>query len=373
MPDRSAQRVAVILHEPELGGASLSLMRVLPLLESRGWAFRFWVPGRGPAERELRCLGYDVSTAERTIRFSLSSLRQAPGVRRRLVRVPAYLRSWRAWLRGQDVALVHANTLLSLPELAARPSLGPPTVLHVHEVLPRGPRAAVAGRLARRADAVIAVSEAAARALRRHGVDATVVWPSVPDPGPLDQVSRDGRLVVGTLGTVSKRKGSELFLQAADRVRAQREGVEFRMVGDLVVGGERPWAEGILRSAVRSGVVHKAGVEPFAELAEWSIFVMPSRMDPCPLAVLEAMAVGLPVVGTRVGGIPDELGADGGLLVDSEDVDAIADAILRLVESPELRASLGEAARRRVRQLFTPERQADGLERVYRSVLTPAG
>jgi glycosyltransferase involved in cell wall biosynthesis len=364
------RRVAVVLHEPQLGGATTSLLRVLPLLEARGWEFCFWVPGRGDAERDLRRRGYDVATSERLLRFSLPSMREHPGPARRLASVPAYLRSFRAWLKGRQAALVHANTLLALPELVCRPRRGLPALLHAHEVLPAGPRAAVAGRLARQADVVVAVSSAVASTLRGRGVESVVVHPGVRSPLDRPREGReDGRLVVGTLATVCRRKGSDLFLAAAQRVCERRNGIEFRMVGDLVVGGERAWAERVLEAARRWGVVHRAGVEPYAELAEWDIFVLPSRMDPCPLAVLEAMATGLSVVASRVGGIPEELGGDGGLLVEPEDVEGIAAAVLRLAGAPELRDSLGAAARRRVERLFTLERQADGLERAYRATL----
>jgi glycosyltransferase involved in cell wall biosynthesis len=364
--------VAVVFHEPQLGGASLSLLRVLPSLESRGWQFTFWVPGRGDAEAELRRRGYEVATAERLLRFSVDGLREPPGPLRRLASTPAYLRDWRAWLEAQDVALVHANSLLTLPEVVSRPRGGPPLVLHTHEVLPADLKGAAAGLLARRADVVVSVSEAAARMLRKRRIESTVVYEAVTDPGARARPRHDGRLVVGTLATVSKRKGSDLFLATAQGIQARRNGIEFRMVGDLVVGGERPWAERIAEEARRQEIVLRSGVDPFVELAEWDIFVLPSRMDPCPLAVLEAMAMGLPVIGTRVGGIPEQLGSDAGVLVEPEDVDGLVDAVLSLAASEQLRSSLGAAARRRAGELFSVERQASSLDRVYRRALDGA-
>ena len=145
--------------------------------------------------------------------------------------------------------------------------------------------------------------------------------------------------------------------------------VEFRMVGDLVVGGERPWAERVMADARGQGVLHRSGIDPYEELAEWDVFVLPSRMDPCPLAVLEAMATGLPVVATRVGGIPEEVGDDAGLLVEPEDVRGLAAAVLRLAGDPGLRARLGAPGRERVEGLFTLERQADGIDAAYRAAL----
>lgn len=220
---------------------------------------------------------------------------------------------------------------------------------------------------------MIAVSEAAAAPLRRHGIEPRIVHPAVPDPERRPRAVHDGTLVVGTLGTVSRHKGSELFLAAAERVLERSNGFEFRIAGSPVAGAERPWAEALLASARRRGVIHRPWVDPYEELAEWDIFLMPSRTDAFPLAVLEAMAMGLPVVATRVGGIPEQLGDDAGILVEPEDVEGIAAAVLRLARSPELRASLGVEGRRRRERLFTLEKQAEQLDGVYRSTLAAAG
>jgi glycosyltransferase involved in cell wall biosynthesis len=367
--DHQHRAVAVVLHEPLLGGATTSLLRVLPELERRGWRFSFWVPGRGAAETELRRRGYEVASAERLLRFSLPSLRQPPGPARRLAGLPAYLRGFRSWVSGQEATLVHANTLLALPEVAVLPRRGPPLVLHTHEMLPEGPKGRLAAWLARRADVIVAVSGAVASGLERRGLTAEVVHNGVELPAGRPADRSNGRLVVGTLATVCRRKGSDLFLAASRLVRDGLGEVEFRMVGDLVVGGERPWAERVVADARGQGIVHRSGIDPYEELAEWDVFVLPSRMDPCPLAVLEAMASSLPVVASRVGGIPEEVGDDAGLLVEPEDVEGIAAAVLRLASEPDLRASLGAAARRRVERLFTLERQAEGIDAAYRAAL----
>jgi glycosyltransferase involved in cell wall biosynthesis len=364
------KRIAVALHEQALAGASLSLLRVVPLLEARGWEFSFWVPGHGAAEQELRRRGHGVETAERLLRLSLGGLRESPGVLRRLASTPRYLRAWREWVAAQQAELIHANTALALPEALARPRGGPPVVLQVHEVLGPGAAGFAAARLARRVDTVVAVSEAAARPLRARGIEPRIVYSAVPDPP--EAAPRAGRtgLVVGMLGTVSRHKGSDVFVAVARRLRDL--GIEFRIAGPSITGPERAWAEALLASGAADGVVHHPWVDPYEELSDWDVVLAPSRTESFGLAVQEGMAMGLPVVASRVGGIPEQLDEDSGILVEPDDVEGFADAVRRLAADPSLRASLGDAGRRRRKRLFTLERQAEQLDAAYRSTLAAA-
>jgi glycosyltransferase involved in cell wall biosynthesis len=173
---------------------------------------------------------------------------------------------------------------------------------------------------------------------------------------------------VGTLGTVSRRKGSDLFLSAARFVMREEPGTEFRLVGPLADGPEEPWSRALVSSAGAAGVAHATTSEPFAELSKWDVFALPSREDPFPLAVLEAMASGLPVVASATDGIAEQVTDETGILVPGEDTRALADGILDLLRSPGKRARMGSAGRRRVLERFTLERQAEGLDRAYARV-----
>jgi glycosyltransferase involved in cell wall biosynthesis len=364
------RRIAVAFHEQALAGASLSLLRVVPLLESRGWELSFWVPGSGAAEQELRRRGYRVETAERLLRLSLGGLRESPGVLRRLASTPRYLRAWRRWVTAQQAELIHANTALALPEALARPRGGPPVVLQVHEVLGPGRAGSAAARLARRVDSVVAVSEAVARPLRARGVEPQIVYSAVPDPPEAAPRAARTGLVVGTLGTVSRHKGSDVFVAVAQRL--SEAGIEFRLAGAPIAGPERAWAEALLASAAADGVVHRPWVDPYEELADWDVLLAPSRTEAFGLAVQEAMAMGVPVVASRVGGIPEQVDEESGILVEPDDVEGFAEAVRRLAADAGLRASLGEAGRHRRERLFTLERQAEQLDAVYRSTLAAA-
>jgi glycosyltransferase involved in cell wall biosynthesis len=175
--------------------------------------------------------------------------------------------------------------------------------------------------------------------------------------------------VVGTVGVISRRKGSDVFVAAAERVRRQRPGVEFRMIGSFPDDFEANWARAVLARAADAGVTHMAEADVFAEFASWDIFVLPSRTDPFPLVVLEAMASGLPVVGARSDGIPEQLAPGTGVLVEPDAPDALAQAIIDLCDDPLQRQRIGAAARERVAANFSAEAQSHELERAYRSTI----
>jgi glycosyltransferase involved in cell wall biosynthesis len=364
--------VAIVFHEVIVGGASRSILRILPLLEARGWSFVCWTPGAGPLQAELEARGYEISGRVRLLRYSRRSLLAAPGPFRRLASVPGYLREVRSWMRSARPALLHANTLLTIPEALAA-GRRTPTVLYAHETLPAGIKGRLtAGLAAGASDVVVGISDAATAPLRRRGVPLVVVPNGVPDPGRPAPRHDGGGLVIGTLGTVSKRKGSDVFLAAVQRIRAEMPDAEFRMIGACVEGPDRRWAERLVADAGRAGVRVGERPEPYPELREWDIAVVPSRDEPFGLVAAEAMALGLPVVASRVGGLPEVVAPDAGLLVEPGDPEALARAILALARDPGRRAAYGEAGRARALDMFSLERQAVGVEHAYFTALLSA-
>jgi glycosyltransferase involved in cell wall biosynthesis len=365
--------VAIAFHEVAVGGASRSILRILPLLQERGWAFTCWTPGPGPLRDELEARGHPVAGAPRPLRYHWRTLRTPPGAARRLAATPGYLRAFRAWVRHQAPALMHANTLLMLPEASAA-RRGRRVVLYAHETVPDGLRGTLVAGLSRYcADVVVGISDAATAALRRRGIDPRVVPNGVPLPTEPPAGRDGGPLVVGTIGTVSKRKGSDVFLAAVQRLRSELPEAEFRMIGPPVEGPDRPWADLVMEGARRAGVRLGERPEPYPELREWDIAVVPSRDEPFGLVAAEAMAVGLPVVATRAGGLPEVVGSDAGLIVEPDDPQALARAIVALARDPARRAACGAAGRSRVESRFTLEAQAEGVHSAYLSALAGAG
>jgi glycosyltransferase involved in cell wall biosynthesis len=373
-PERG--RLLIVLHEPELGGASRAVLRVVPHLRQLGWDISFWVPSPGRAAAKLREDGYVLSGAPRRLRYGLRALRVSPGVVARLASVPGYLVGFRGFMRQQRPDVVHANTLVTIPEAVIARRIGCATVMHIHETLRPGPRGAVAARIVRATVHVsIAPSVASAAALATRGVRARVIPNGVELPATHGQ--RDGTkrpLVIGTLGTISRRKGSDVFVDAAREVMAELDPseVHFRMIGPPAPEPERAWAERVLERARAAGIHHGMSDDVPSELRRWDILVMPSREDPFPLAVLEGMASGLAVVGTAVGGIPEQVAGDSGVLVEPDDPHGLATAIVALARDGGRRSALGRRARRRVAAELTLENQALQLDSAYRAAMALA-
>jgi glycosyltransferase involved in cell wall biosynthesis len=362
----AGKRVVVVFHEEVLGGATVSVLRAIPHLVERGWEPSFWVPRPSLLYDHLRAAGHDVAGAQREVGFSLQWLRHPPGPAAKLRTMPGWFTGLARFVRERRPALVHANTLYTLADAAVARALRRPVLLHVHEMAPAGWKGAAARRAAGALGLhVAAVSEAGARRWAGGGPLPSIVHESTTLPPPGLERRRNGHPVVGTVGWVCRRKGSDLFVEAARLVRERRPDVEFRLVGEHRDTPERPWAERVLARARAAGVVHVPRADTFHELAGWDVFVLPSRADPFPLVVLEAMASGVPPVCTRVDGMAEQIAPGTGVLTAPEDPAALADGILTALADD---GTMGAAARERVTGRFLAEHQARRLDRLYREI-----
>jgi glycosyltransferase involved in cell wall biosynthesis len=218
-------------------------------------------------------------------------------------------------------------------------------------------------------DKVLSVGAASAREVEEHysARDVEVLPNAAPAPvdGPAPDPAPAGHarlLYIG--GFHDPVKGGEVLLDALPAILARHPGVQVTIAGP----GEPP-----ARLAVLNGSATWLGwLDADAKaraLREADIFLMPSTSEGLPVALLEAMAYGKPIVATRVGGIPDVL-ADGteGMLVPPGDAAALADAVGTLVGDPDRARELGRAAKERVAELG-PETIAKRLDLVYQEVI----
>jgi glycosyltransferase involved in cell wall biosynthesis len=283
------------------------------------------------------------------------------------------------------------NTVAALPTWARLSSVrrhDAPVILHVHE----GPaylaevESTFPGLIAQEPDGYVVVAEWIGELLRsQFGVSAdaiSVVRPPVggefvsESKSPSERTS-GGPIVIGGAGAPSWMKGAELWLlTAAELCRRDPSGARyrFRWVGDRGDEASRQMKSMIhkldLDDAVEF-VPHTPDVK--AQYQAMDIFLMSSWEDPSPVVVLEAMALGRPVVCFQGSGGPPEELADTGVVVEDFSPVAMADAIESLAGAPDRRASLGAAARERVRQHFALDLIADQLHGVISDSIRRVG
>lgn len=244
------------------------------------------------------------------------------------------------------------------------------------------------GLAARSVDRMVAVSEAVARDLRDAAVvpnDRLVVIHNGVDCQRYSPDARAARgrvltklfpgtsvedvILIGAAGNLKFIKGYDLFIEAAASLSPRLPFLRFVIWGE---GPERPALERRIRELSLGAVFRLPGrASNLPEcLAACDCFVQPSRSESFGLAVAEAMASGVPVVATAVGGLV-ELVTDGecGLLVPPESSHALALTLEYLVEHSDLRKRLGEAARHRIEKAFTLERMVSRHLKLYAELL----
>jgi glycosyltransferase involved in cell wall biosynthesis len=321
------------------GGAEVGLLRLAARLRERDWEVTLTTPREGP----LSEAGYP------WLRLDVGGLGAGEGARA--------VASWPRALRlAQRFDVVYLNSTVCgrlLPALR-----GVRSVLHVHDIVDRVPRHWA------QADVVLADSQAVAD--RLDGLDAHVVYcPIELDPPPADAPwahgNGDAGPVVGFVGRIEPRKGVLDLIAAAPAIRAASPGAE------VVIVGDDPWdafPDYLAQVRAARDVVHVPWHDNAPGLMRhFDVLVAPSHQEPFGTVISEAMAVGTPVVATRVGGLA-EVVDDGvtGVLVEPGDPDALAAAVLDVLG----RRDAMSAAARQAAQRFGADAYADRVEALIR-------
>ena len=230
-------------------------------------------------------------------------------------------------------------------------------------------------RTLRHFDAVIAVSEPILRRVQAAGVERakTHLIPNLfaPAGGGMSREQARRRLdlpdvpVIGWVGRLSREKGPDFALEAFARLG--RSNVRLAIIGggpDEALLRRRAELLGVGDRVLWRGVVPDAG----QFYAAFDAFFLSSRSEGTPIALLEAMASKIPVVATRVGGIPDMVDASSARLVDSEDVDGMARALAEVLDEPSVASARAERARARLDERFSLAAWLSRYESIYRAV-----
>jgi glycosyltransferase involved in cell wall biosynthesis len=315
------------------GGAETTLLRLLSGLRERGWTIALTTPGHGPARDQAVAAGYEWHA------LPLGGLERGAGARA--------LASWpaaRGLAAGADVVYLNgAVTGRLLPAIGRGLRGRARTVLHIHDMVERVPR------FWRHADVVLAASQAVAD--RLTGLDAHVVYPPV-DPDPPDEPApwpTANGPVVGFVGRVEPRKGPLDLVRATPAIRREHPGARVVVIGDEPFGVDPAYTSSVLSSPEVEHYPWSANAPGL--MRHLDVLVLPSYQEPAGTVLGEAMAVGTPVVATRVDGLP-EVVDDGvtGRLVAPGDPEAIAAAVLDVLAH---REQMGAAAREHARRFHT--------------------
>jgi glycosyltransferase involved in cell wall biosynthesis len=169
-------------------------------------------------------------------------------------------------------------------------------------------------------------------------------------------------------GSDNVRKGLPLLLSIVPALAEKFPHVRFRLVAVPQEFIHNFIPEGYRRYCLVEGWV--SGGEKLERLASSAIFVLPTNAEGMPMAILEAMAAGLPVIASRIAGIPDMIRhGQEGLLISKGDAPALLKAISRLLESPDLRMKLGQQAVKRVIKEYDLPVGLENYKRLYISLL----
>jgi len=176
-------------------------------------------------------------------------------------------------------------------------------------------------------------------------------------------------ILIGTVGRLSREKNQRMLLEAVYPLMRNNDNVKVIIVGDGPKWGElnqygkaRHLADRIIFTGVTRDTV--------SVYSAVDIFVLSSLTEGVPLTILEAMASRLPVIATRVGGIPDIINdEETGLLVDSQDTDALRVKIEDLMKDQKKRQALSDSAFEFIKTNYSIERMCDAYQQVYGEVL----
>lgn len=357
--------VMQVIGNSVIGGAERHLLDLVQGLGRSGVKIEVICPRPGPLTQQLEILGVPVQCIE--------MVRPWPGDEYALD--PKVVQALAGVLRKKRPDVVHSHLYPAhLHASLAAQEVDIPAIVHTaHTIIVRPGDVLLSHMTAAR---TIAVSQAAAHLLEKAGVPSERIEVIYNGVGP-EHFERQHEAVqrtrahlnlgpgpiLGTVARLSPEKGIDVLLRAIPRVAQVFPRVTLLVIGD------GPLATELHRLADELGlreVVRFLGARNDIPLLNrlLDVFVLPSREEACPMALLEAMAAGRAGIATEVGGIPEVVTAPiDGWLVPPEDPEALAQSLLLLLEHPARRREIGVAAQRKVALQFT-------LDRVVRETLS---
>ena len=297
----------------------------------------------------------------------------------------AAIRQIKKYISDNGMQIIHGHGYKSdLYGILAARSLKIPFVSTLHGWTAENGKVRIYGLIdrfvIRYADHVVSVSPAITKELKRlnmdtrrisfipNGIDIVCFSPPRRRRHLRSHEFLRKKFVIGTVGRLSVEKGHKYLIRALKEIMKKAPDVGMILVGDGPLKGKLQDEVHALRL---SDNVLFAGFQDdvVSMYKEMDMFVLPSLTEGVPMALLEAMAMELPVVATDVGGISFVVGKDEGLLVNAGNSEALSSAIFSLVNDPSLRVDLGKNARAKVIREFSIDACYRKYREVYENVL----
>ena len=178
-------------------------------------------------------------------------------------------------------------------------------------------------------------------------------------------------LVIGITARISSVKGHVYLLRAIPRIREVFPGIQLLIVGSGKARYEKQLHHICRKLNIERNVVFQPGIQNVHKaLSVMNVFVLPSIQEGLGLSLLEALAAGLPVVASNVGGIYSVIRhEENGILVPPKDVKALADAIITVFKDKDYAKRLGQRGKQTVREKFTLDKMIEKVEGFYTRAL----
>lgn len=372
--DVERRRILYVQPNSEVGGSDIALLRTVEALDPDQFAPVVVLPAEGPLAPMLRAAG---ATVRLLPMMQLRTLPSPTYQSRYLARIWPTVRRLAALMREERAELVHTNSLYCLYGGFAARLAGVPHLWHVREIPPAIPvaRPALGRMVLALSRMVVCMTQACADPLfGRQAQDRRIRLLSEGldlREWSRDSITRSIRAelgipvtapVIGFVARLDPWKGLDVFLEAAARIAPEFPDAVFLVSGDAPAGFEAYRDSMIARAEALGlgGRIRFLGwryrlADIPALMADLDIFCHTSiAPEPFGLVIIEAMAMGCPVIAARAGG-PMEIVEDGasGLLTSPGDADALAGAMRDLLSDPGRRARIAAAGRARVEAVYS--------------------
>ncbi len=395
MSSREIKTILYIAHSANLYGGELCLFNLVSNLDRSRFHPVIVLPKNGPLKQKLE----DLHITVEVIPSITAWLTKRQGIQRLLhflAVVPFILFSvWRLHqiITHYQADLIHTNSLVIIDGALAARLRGIPHVWQARELLiPStvfnfifGPRIALA-IINYLSDRIITVSAGIKQVFCQHA-DCSKVQ-VVYDGIPIEKFQQTGSgvsirsqlgffhdtLLVGEIGLVTAIKGYEDLVKAAAIVRQTIPSVKFIGIGGTLKSDstyQQKLLELINNLNLQDVFILTGYRDDVAEiLSEIDLLVLPSHSEGFGLVLVEAMATGKPVIGTIVGGIP-EIIEDGvtGFLIPPHSPDKLAQAIIKILENPELAHNMGSRGRQKAETQFNLQQSINEIQKIYEQIL----